>query len=66
MAGAYTRLVSARPETLLMQMQGYVVVAAETEGDDQTGELVRPAGAAPGLNVRFNRTLSGRDPRGGK
>ncbi|WP_149823701.1 TetR/AcrR family transcriptional regulator [Streptomyces tailanensis] len=42
MAGAYARLISARPETLLMQMQGYAVVAAaEAEGDDQTGELVR-------------------------
>jgi hypothetical protein len=41
MAGAYARLISARPETLLMQMQGYAVAAAEPEGDDQTGELVR-------------------------
>lgn len=42
MAGAYARLISARPETLLMQMQGYAVVAAaEVEGDGQTGELVR-------------------------
>ena len=42
MADAYARLISARPETLLMQMQGYAVVAAaEAEGDDQTGELVR-------------------------
>ncbi|MFD9391927.1 TetR/AcrR family transcriptional regulator [Streptomyces sp. NPDC060000] len=42
MAGAYARLISARPETLLMRMQGYAVVAAaEAEGDDQTGELVR-------------------------
>ncbi|KUN74042.1 hypothetical protein AQJ46_00080 [Streptomyces canus] len=45
MAGAYARLISARPETLLVQMQGYAVVAAaEAEGDDRTGELVRPAG----------------------
>ncbi|MFD9316440.1 TetR/AcrR family transcriptional regulator [Streptomyces sp. NPDC060053] len=42
LAGAYTRLISARPETLLMQMQGYAVVeAAGAEGDEQTGELVR-------------------------
>lgn len=42
LAGAYARLISARPETLLMQMQGYAVVeAAEAEGDEQTGELVR-------------------------
>ncbi|MCX5094770.1 TetR/AcrR family transcriptional regulator [Streptomyces sp. NBC_00365] len=42
MADAYARLISARPETLLIQMQGYAVVgAAEAEGDDKTGELVR-------------------------
>jgi hypothetical protein len=42
MANAYTRLISTRPETLLMQMQGYVIVAAtEAQGDDQIGELVR-------------------------
>ncbi|MFC7261433.1 TetR/AcrR family transcriptional regulator [Streptomyces lutosisoli] len=42
MTDAYARLISARPETLLMQMQGYAVVAAAAaEGDDQTGELIR-------------------------
>jgi AcrR family transcriptional regulator len=42
MAKAYARLNSAHPETLQMQMQGYAIVAAaETQGDDQIGELVR-------------------------
>ena len=42
MANAYARLMSAHPETLLMQMQGYAHVAAATaRGDDQFGELVR-------------------------
>ncbi|WP_409469199.1 TetR/AcrR family transcriptional regulator [Streptomyces sp. HC307] len=42
MVNAYARLVSAHPETLLMQMQGYALVAAaEAQGDDQIGELVR-------------------------
>ncbi|MEU2927118.1 helix-turn-helix domain-containing protein [Streptomyces sp. NPDC007251] len=42
MANAYARLISAHPETLLMQMQGYALVAAaEVRGDDQIGELVR-------------------------
>ncbi|MGP4084818.1 TetR/AcrR family transcriptional regulator [Streptomyces sp. KR55] len=42
MANAYARLVSAHPETLQMQMQGYAIVAAaEAQGDDQIGELVR-------------------------
>lgn len=42
MADAYARLISARPETLLIQMRGYAVVAAaEAEGDDQAGELVQ-------------------------
>jgi AcrR family transcriptional regulator len=41
-ADAYARLISARPETLPMQMQGYAVVAAaEAQGDDQMGGLVR-------------------------
>ncbi|MFI2207772.1 hypothetical protein ACH47Z_45505 [Streptomyces sp. NPDC020192] len=42
MAGAYARLISAHPETLLMQMQGYALVAAaEAQGDGRIGELVR-------------------------
>ncbi|MGW7202632.1 TetR/AcrR family transcriptional regulator [Streptomyces sp. NPDC054837] len=42
MGEEYARLISARPEVLLMQMQGYAVVAgAEARGDDQLGELVR-------------------------
>ncbi|KPI06641.1 transcriptional regulator, TetR family [Actinobacteria bacterium OK074] len=38
MADAYARLISTSPETLLMQMQGYVTVA---QGDDLIGEVVR-------------------------
>jgi AcrR family transcriptional regulator len=42
MANAYTRLISPRPETLLMQMRGYAVVAAAgAQGDDLIGEVVR-------------------------
>ncbi|MEV7889677.1 TetR/AcrR family transcriptional regulator [Streptomyces sp. NPDC002817] len=42
MAEEYARLISARPEVLLMQMQGYAVVAAaEAQSDDRLGELVR-------------------------
>lgn len=42
MTSAYAQLISTRPETLLMQMQGYVTVAAaEAQGDDLIGELVR-------------------------
>jgi AcrR family transcriptional regulator len=41
MTNTYTRLISTRPETLLMQMQGYAVAASETQGDDLVGELVR-------------------------
>ncbi|QJS99115.1 helix-turn-helix transcriptional regulator [Streptomyces asoensis] len=42
MADAYARLISTRPETLLMQMQGYAAVAAaEAQGDDLIGEVVR-------------------------
>ncbi|MEU0894460.1 TetR/AcrR family transcriptional regulator [Streptomyces massasporeus] len=42
MTNAYVRLISTRPETLLMQMQGYVAVAAaEARGDALIGELVR-------------------------
>lgn len=42
MANAYARLVSAHPETLQMQIQGHsVVAAAEAQGDDQIGTLVR-------------------------
>ncbi|MEU1160506.1 helix-turn-helix domain-containing protein [Streptomyces sp. NPDC005921] len=42
MADAYARLISTRPETLLMQMQGYLAVAAaEAQGDDLIGEVVR-------------------------
>ncbi|MGX5211958.1 TetR/AcrR family transcriptional regulator [Streptomyces violaceus] len=42
MTNAYTQLISTRPETLLMRMQGYVAVAAaEAQGDDLIGEVVR-------------------------
>ncbi|PAZ16384.1 TetR family transcriptional regulator [Streptomyces sp. SA15] len=42
MANAYAQLISTRPETLLMQMQGYVAVAAaEAQGDDLIGEVAR-------------------------
>lgn len=42
MTGAYAHLMSTYPETLLMQMQGYVAVAAaEAQGDDLIGEVVR-------------------------
>ncbi|NNN35308.1 TetR/AcrR family transcriptional regulator [Streptomyces sp. S3(2020)] len=42
MADAYARLISTYPETLLMQMQGYAAVAAaEVQGDDLIGEVVR-------------------------
>ncbi|MFF7982718.1 TetR/AcrR family transcriptional regulator [Streptomyces sp. NPDC007901] len=44
MADAYTRLISTRPETLLMQMQGYTVVTATgPQGDDLIGRDVRAA-----------------------
>jgi AcrR family transcriptional regulator len=42
MSDAYAQLISTHPETLLMQTQGYAVVAAaEAQGDDPIGELVR-------------------------
>lgn len=42
MADAYAQLISTRPETLLMQMQGYAAVAAsEVQGDDLIGGVVR-------------------------
>jgi hypothetical protein len=42
MTDAYAQLISTSPETLLMQMQGYAVVAAaEAQGDDLIGALVR-------------------------
>lgn len=42
LSDAYAQLISTHPETLLMQMQGYAVVAAaEAQGDDPIGELVR-------------------------
>ncbi|MFE0256857.1 TetR/AcrR family transcriptional regulator [Streptomyces sp. NPDC059010] len=42
MTDAYVRLISTRPETLMMQMQGYATVAAaEAQGDDLIGEVVR-------------------------
>ncbi|MFE6623956.1 TetR/AcrR family transcriptional regulator [Streptomyces sp. NPDC057740] len=42
MTTAYAQLISTRPETLLMQMQGYAAVAAaEARGDDLIGEVVR-------------------------
>ncbi|MFD9392571.1 hypothetical protein ACFWBB_18210 [Streptomyces sp. NPDC060000] len=41
-ARAYNQPISTRPETLLMQMRGYAIVtAAEAQGDDLIGELVR-------------------------
>lgn len=44
LANAYTRLISTRPETLLMQMQGYAVVTATgAQGDDLIGRDVRAA-----------------------
>jgi hypothetical protein len=42
MTSAYAQLISMRREALLMQMQGYAVVAAATaQGDDLIGEVVR-------------------------
>ncbi|SDP79496.1 transcriptional regulator, TetR family [Streptomyces sp. cf386] len=42
MTDAYVHLISTRPETLLMQMQGCATAAAaEAQGDDQSGEVVR-------------------------
>lgn len=42
LADAYAQLISTHPETLLMQMQGYLTVAAaEVQGDDVIGEVVR-------------------------
>jgi AcrR family transcriptional regulator len=42
MSDAFAQLVSASPETLLMQMQGYAAAAAaEAQEDDLIGELVR-------------------------
>ncbi len=42
MTSAYAQLISTRPETLLMQMQGYATVAAaEAQGDGLIGEVVR-------------------------
>ncbi|MBK6012274.1 TetR/AcrR family transcriptional regulator [Streptomyces sp. MBT53] len=42
LTSAYAHLMSTRPETLLMQMQGYVAVAAaEAQSDDLIGEVVR-------------------------
>jgi hypothetical protein len=42
MTNGYVQLISTRPETLLMQMQGYLTVAAaEAQGDDLIGEVVR-------------------------
>jgi AcrR family transcriptional regulator len=42
MTKAYAQPMSTRPETLLMQMQGYAVAAdAEARGDDPIGGLVR-------------------------
>ncbi|MEU8585594.1 helix-turn-helix domain-containing protein [Streptomyces sp. NPDC048664] len=44
MANAYTRLIAEHPETLQMQMQTYLTVAAvEAEGDSEFGETVRTA-----------------------
>ncbi|MFE7841507.1 TetR family transcriptional regulator [Streptomyces sp. NPDC057474] len=42
MTDAYAHLMSTRPEVLLMRMQGYAAVAAaEAQGDDLIGEVVR-------------------------
>ncbi|MDX3133524.1 hypothetical protein PV367_27945 [Streptomyces europaeiscabiei] len=41
MTDAYAQLIPTHPETLLLQMRGY---AAEAQGDDLIGELVRAAG----------------------
>ncbi|MBK3577044.1 TetR/AcrR family transcriptional regulator [Streptomyces sp. MBT65] len=42
LTSAYAHLMSTHPETLLMQMQGHVAVAAaEAQGDDLIGEVVR-------------------------
>jgi len=42
MGNAYTRLIAEHPETLQMQMQAYIAVAAaEAEGDHEFGEVVR-------------------------
>lgn len=42
MADTHAHLMSTRPEVLLMQMQGYAAVAAaEAQGDDLIGEVVR-------------------------
>lgn len=42
LTSAYAQLISARPETLLMQVQGYAAEAAtEAQGDDLIGEVVR-------------------------
>ncbi|WP_020124960.1 TetR/AcrR family transcriptional regulator [Streptomyces canus] len=42
MADAYARVITERPEWLLMQMQMYVAVgAAQQEGDHEFGEAVR-------------------------
>ena len=38
MADAYTQLISTRPETLMMQLEGY---AAAAQGDDLISEAVR-------------------------
>ncbi|MEU3780903.1 MULTISPECIES: hypothetical protein [Streptomyces] len=55
MTDVYARLISARPETLLIQVQGYVVVAAaEAEGDDRTGELVRAGWMRPWETVHLS------------
>ena len=41
-ANAYARLISTRPDTLLMQMQGYATeAAADARRDDLIGEVVR-------------------------
>jgi hypothetical protein len=55
MTDAYARPNSTRPETLLTQMQGYVTVAAaEAQGDDLFGEVVR----AGGMRIRETVHLS--------
>jgi hypothetical protein len=42
MTSAYVQLISTRPETLLVQTQGHATVAAaEAQGDDLIGEVVR-------------------------
>jgi hypothetical protein len=63
-ANTHTRVVSTRPETLLMQMQMQgcaAVAAAETQADDLIGEVVR-AGRTRIRETREGRGVSARLP----